>query len=69
MTDERRIHDLSIAFAKVKLTEMIPEIKKEHPDESEAFAFELESFRDFYMTALNEYSNIDNPFDLEAYFE
>lgn len=68
MTDDRRIHDMSIAFATVKLTELIQGIKEKSTDEAEAFALELDSFRDFYMTAFNEYSNIEDPFDLETYF-
>ena len=68
MDGETRIHDMCIAYATVKLQDLLPGVSEHYPKPSEAMQFELDNFHGFYMEALQEYSNIENPFDIGGYF-
>jgi hypothetical protein len=68
MENEKRIHDMCIAYATVKLQDLLPNVSEHYPNPSEAMQFELDSFHEFYMEALGNYSNIENLFNIKDYF-
>jgi hypothetical protein len=61
MDTRNRIHDMCIAYATVKLRDLLPKVSESYPNPSEAAQYELESFHKFYRDAQAYFSSLNDP--------